>query len=144
MKKSFFRDPWSWIMLCCVCVAVISICIAAAKWSSPTDKTPQDEQSGPDADTIFSQLFAQPDWEMLYEMAGLQDTPFEGGSAFATYMTRKCQDNTLSFQEFKSDEEDVRRYVVFCGDEKIAGWTLSAGSQWQIDKLEFFIPGRSV
>ena len=138
MKKSFFRDPWSWIMLCCVCVAVISICIAVATWSSPTDKTPQEEQSGPYADTIFSQLFAQPDWEMLYEMAGLQDTPFEGGSAFATYMTRKCQDNTLSFREFKSDKEDVRRYVVFCGDEKIAGWTLSAGSQWQIDKLEFF------
>ena len=139
MRKPFFRDPWSWIMLCCVCMSAIAVSLAAIKWSTASDSAQHSAPTGPDADGIFAELFAQPDWEELYKLAQMQDTPFEGCRAFSAFMAEQTANKALSYKEYKAEKEDIRRYVVYCGEEKIAAWTLSAKNQWQLENLEFYI-----
>ncbi len=38
---------------------------------------------------VFTQLFADPDWGVLYDSAGIQDTVYESKGAFVSYMKNK-------------------------------------------------------
>ena len=46
---------------------------------------------------VFDELFGAPDWGKLYDLAGIQDTAYEGKNAFVAYMTEKVGDNPLTF-----------------------------------------------
>ena len=49
------------------------------------------EASQPDSQCqqVFDTLFADPDWGVLYDLAGLEDTQFEGRDEFVHYMNVK-------------------------------------------------------
>ena len=42
---------------------------------------------------VFQDLFADPDWAEIYELAGIQDTAFEGKQAYAAYMQAALAQN---------------------------------------------------
>ena len=87
------------------------------------------EASQPDTvrQQVFDEYFAQPQWEKLYELAGIQDTAFEGKDAFVTYMTEKlakASNPTLVCQETSAGLSGNHKYLIKLDDETIATFIL--------------------
>ncbi len=75
----------------------------------------------------FNQLFAQPDWGQLYDMAGFADTTYEGKEEYVQYMTEKVGSQELRFVATASgDPSKLSKYIVKMGDERIGTFTLEA------------------
>lgn len=94
---------------------------------------------------VFAQLFQSRDWETLYEKAGETDTVFEGAAAFAAYMDERVGDRELSCLETSAGLSGDKKFIVKVGDEKIATFTLTGGSDsqleianWELGKVELF------
>lgn len=105
------------------------------------------EASQPDirSQEVFDQLFADPDWEELYEMAGEEDTVYEGAAAYATYMEALVGDTELTFVETSAGLSGDKKYIVKCKDTKVAEFTLTDMSpeeeeipDWTLDKVFVF------
>ena len=93
---------------------------------------------------VFEQLFADPSWEMLYDMAGIEDTQYEGKEEFVSYMENRVGDSTLTFQETSAGISG-KKYVVLMGEEKIGTFmldgkteSLTAIPDWQLGDVELF------
>lgn len=94
---------------------------------------------------VFEKLFANPDWERLYDLSDVEDTRYEGAEAYAAYMKAKVGSEELTFHETYTGIFGVHQYNVCLGDEKVAAFTLtgSTGSpaeipQWTLDRVELF------
>ena len=94
---------------------------------------------------VFDQLFAHPDWGQLYDLAGIQDTAYEGKDAFVAYMTEKVGDTPLTFVETSAGLSGDKKYFVKLGDERIASFTLEGKQEkktdipdWQFGSVELF------
>lgn len=92
---------------------------------------------------VFNQLFASPDWAGLYEMAGCQDTAYEGKDAFAAYMTQKVGDTQLTYTETSAGLSQGKKYYVKLGDERIGAFYLTNQAtkktdipDWELGKVE--------
>lgn len=106
------------------------------------------EASQPDSKSsaVFQELFAAPDWAALYDLAGMQDTAFEGRDVFAAYMSQKVGNQPLSYRETSTDLSRSRQYAVLLGDTAIGSFTLvcAAGSepaQWELSAVELIREG---
>lgn len=77
---------------------------------------------------VFDQLFEVPDWGRLYDMAGVEDTPYEGKDAYVSYMTQKVGSSPLSFLETSGGLRG-KKYLVRLGEENIAAFTLSGDTE---------------
>ena len=93
---------------------------------------------------VFEQLFADPDWSVLYDMAGIQDTEYEGKEQFVSYMENKVGDKELTFQETSAGISG-KKYVVLMEGEKIATFKLDGESEsltaipdWKMGEVELF------
>ncbi len=96
-------------------------------------------------DEIFSQLFADPDWEEIYRLAQVEDTAFENSRSFATGMEALVGDQELTCLETSAGLSGDKKYIVKLGDKKIASFTLTGGAdsqvdipQWELGKVEVF------
>lgn len=105
----------------------------------------ESSQPGNKSQQVFAEHFAQPDWNTLYTMAGIEDTVYEGSESYAAYMTQKLQDQTLTYQETSAGLSGDRKYLVYLGSEKIASYTLVGSdaaqtgiTDWQLGKVELF------
>ena len=94
---------------------------------------------------VFQNLFADPDWAEIYELAGIQDTAFEGKQAYAAYMQAAAKGKKLTYTETSAGLSGDHKYIVRLGDEKIAVFTLTGGAdsdleipEWELGKLEIF------
>ena len=94
---------------------------------------------------VFDQLFSNPDWGNLYDLAGVQDTAYEGKDAFVAYMTEKVGDTPLTYVETSAGLSGDKKYFVKLGDERIASFTLEGKQEkktdipdWQFGKVELF------
>lgn len=94
---------------------------------------------------VFDQLFADPDWGRLYELAGIEDTEYEGKDAFVAYMEDKVGDNELNFMVTSSGlATDQKKYIVKLGEEKLGTFTLKGEGaiteipEWNFYALELF------
>ena len=95
---------------------------------------------------IFDQLFGDPDWGKLYEMAGIEDTEYEGKEEFVTYMEERVSDKELSFMVTSSGlATDQKKYIVKLGEEKLGTFTLKGIVEskvdipdWQFHSVELF------
>lgn len=83
---------------------------------------------------FFAELFAEPDWEALYTLAGESDTPCEGAAQYRAYMEEKTAGAELTCREVQSGAPNVRRFHVELGEEKVATFTIS-GSEPALDEL---------
>lgn len=101
---------------------------------------------------IFDELFSQPDWDALYAKAGIEDTVFESGDAFAAYMGQKTDGAALTYYETSAGLSGDHKYIVTAGGERIAIFTLTQTEEsasgipaWKLGNLEFvFRRARSV
>lgn len=75
-------------------------------------------------EAVFQELFADPDWAALYDMAGIQDTTYEGKEAFVTYMENKVGDAELTYMETSAGLSGNKKYYVKLDNENIAYFML--------------------
>lgn len=94
---------------------------------------------------VFEELFADPDWKMLYDLSGTEDTLYEGRDAYAAYMEAKVGSKELTSSETYTGLSGTHKYNVYFGDEKVAAFTLTGGAdspadipQWTLDTVELF------
>lgn len=111
---------------------------------------------------VFQQLFADPDWDQLYELSGFQDTLFESKDSYAAYMENKVGSKELTYVKTSAGLTGGHKYIVKLGDENLGTFTLQNDvvgeleiPDWQLDTVEMFMerledvtvrtqPGRTV
>ena len=96
-------------------------------------------------DEVFAQLFADPDWEAIYRMAGVEDTEFENSKSFASAMNKLVGDTELTCIETSAGLSGDKKFIVKLGDEKIASFTLTGGAssqteipEWELGTVDVF------
>lgn len=103
------------------------------------------EASQPDkrSQEIFDEIFADPDWGKIYDMAGLEGTQFEGKDAYVAYMQEKVGESELTYSKTSAGLSGGQKYIVKLGDEKVATFTMLNPitdeleiPQWDLDKVE--------
>ena len=94
----------------------------------------------------FEQLFADPDWNELYDLAGFQDTLFESKDSYSAYMEKKVGDKELTYIKTSAGLTGGHKYIVKLGDENLGTFTLQNHVEgeleipdWQLDTVEMFI-----
>lgn len=94
---------------------------------------------------VFQQLFQSRDWKTLYEKAGQTDTAFEGAAEFSAYMEERVGTQELQCLETSAGLSGNKKFIVKAGDEKIATFTLTGGSDsqleiaaWELGEVELF------
>ena len=109
------------------------------------------EASQPEAKSqeVFQQLFKDPDWEQLYDMAGFQDTLFESKDAYAAYMENKVGSQELNYIKTSAGLSGGHKYIVKLGDENLGTFTLQNDvvgeleiPDWKLDTVEMFMDRR--
>ena len=129
-------------------VCIIAFFIALSSVMGPLkDWLIQYENSQPNykRDEVFAQLFADPDWEEIYELAGIEDTAFENGKSFAAAMDKLVGDTKLTCLETSAGLSGDKKYIVKFGEDKIASFTLTGGvesqteiAEWHLGQVEVF------
>ncbi len=94
---------------------------------------------------VFSQLFGDPNWEKLYEMAKEEDTIYENSQTYAAYMEEKVGNESLTWLETSAGLSGDKKYIVRLGNEKVATYTLTNTAaeddpmaQWELGEVEIF------
>lgn len=82
-------------------------------------------QPGQRCEEVFQELFGQPDWGAIYDLAGVEDTKFEGKNAYTTFMESKVGSKSLTYAETSAGLSGDHKYVVSLDKEKIATFTLT-------------------
>lgn len=95
---------------------------------------------------VFEQLFSDPDWEQLYDMAGFQDTLFESKDSYAAYMENKVGSQELTYTKTSAGLTGGHKYIIKLGDENLGTFTLQnhvVGEleipDWKLDTVEMFM-----
>lgn len=103
------------------------------------------EASQPDhtRDQIFAALFEDPDWDLIYDLAGVTNTTYEGKDEFIAYMENKVGDKTLTCQETSAGLTGGKKYIIKLDSEKIATFTMSSSKDggfdaWKLAQVEVF------
>lgn len=93
---------------------------------------------------VFESLFSAPDWQSLYTMAGETETGTVTAESFAAYMEEKIGDTQLSCIETSAGLSGDKKYIVRCGNEKVATFTLTNTTPentvptWELGTVEVF------
>ena len=103
---------------------------------------------------IFEEYFADPDWAQLYEMAGGQDTEYEGVEEYVIYMEAKVdaymaenpdKEQPLELMETSAGLSGDKKYILKLGKEKVASFTMNGAPEkvtdiadWQLGTIEIF------
>lgn len=102
-------------------------------------------------DEIFNELFADPDWEKIYTLAGVQDNAFENSKTYAEHMTALTGDTELTCLETSAGLSGDKKFIIKLGDEKIASFTLTGGAEnetdisaWELGTVEVFFSGAEI
>ena len=101
-------------------------------------------QAGEISQQIFEQLFAQPDWDALYDTAGMTAGQYEGKKEFVRYMQMKAGNATLTYRPLTRTQEGPLCYGVYLGEEMIAQFTMedhgfsAQNPDWQLGTVTLF------
>ena len=82
--------------------------------SQPTEKLEQ----------VLNEYFTHPDWAAIYDLAGIEDTLYEGRDAFAAYMEARVGDQPLTCRETSMGLSGDKKYLLKLGTENIASFCL--------------------
>lgn len=94
---------------------------------------------------VFTELFEQPDWTAIYSMAGMSDTLFEDGDAYASYMAEKVGDSALTLSETSAGLSGNKKYFVRLGEEKLLSYTLISSegekgiTRWELGEIDLLV-----
>ena len=97
---------------------------------------------------VFDSLFANPDWNQLYDLAGVQDdSPYEGKEEFVAYMENICGDTELNMIETSAGLSGGKKYYVRAGDVRVASFTMTSDTDltdmtqipdWRLGEVDVF------
>ena len=73
---------------------------------------------------VVAELFTNPDWGKIYDLAGMEDSIFEGKDAYVTYMTDKIGASELTCSETSAGLSGNKKYYMKLGEEKLLSFTL--------------------
>lgn len=138
-KKSF-----SVLKVIGIICAVLVLAAAAVVGITYYRWNQQYQASQPDQKSVeaFSLLFKDPDWALLYTMAGIEDTPFENRDAFARYMNTTAGGQRLSYLQLPQTDPLVRKYAVFHNNGTIGTFTMvgteDAIPDWSLGQVELY------
>jgi hypothetical protein len=104
------------------------------------------EASQPDVKSqeVFNQLFADPDWSALYELADIEDTAFDGKASFVGFMENKVGQQELSFVETSMGLSQDKKFYVRLGEQNVASFSLTnkasavAIPEWELAEVEVY------
>lgn len=106
----------------------------------------QNSQPTARSEDIFNEYFAAPDWEKLYQMAGLEGTLYEDATVYAAYMNEKVGTQKLTYAETSAGLSGGRKYLLKLGNETLGYFTLKdmASSDaeladWQLGEISLNI-----
>lgn len=95
---------------------------------------------------VFDQLFTDPDWEYLYDLAGFQGTLFETKDSYASYMENKVGSQELTYVKTSAGLSGGHKYIVKLGEENLGTFTLQNHVEgdleipdWKLDTVELFM-----
>lgn len=98
------------------------------------------------SEAVFRQLFADPDWGTLYDLA--QDHSNEDRETFVTRMESVVGNAELTYMETSTGLSEDKKYIVRLGKEKIASFTLVNHNQgtaqtdipdWELGTVTFLL-----
>ena len=112
----FYSLLLAYILLFCIAMAFVM--------NALNDWLVRFEASQPTAkcQAVFSELFENPDWQQLYELAG--ETGEVPPEHYASFMEEKVGTQTLTYIETSAGLSGDKKYIVRCGSEKVATFTL--------------------
>ena len=106
---------------------------------------------------IYDEYFADPDWALLYEKAGVQDTEYEGVEEYVAYMEARVaaymaenpdKEHPLELMETSAGLSGDKKYILKLGKEKVASFTMNGAPEkvtdiadWQLGTVEVFFEG---
>ncbi len=99
------------------------------------------------AQQVYDQVFANPDWATLYNVAGVEDSQFVGKEEYVAHMEQLVGSGQLTYQETSAGLSGGKKYLVYFGEEKVAAFTLTGGEnavnvtdipEWTLGTLEVF------
>jgi hypothetical protein len=97
-------------------------------------------------DQVYAELFENPDWKKIYNLAGLESNTFENADTFAAYMSAKVGNQELTCLETSAGLSGDKKFIVRLGSEKIASFTLTTAAKvpeneiqsWELGNVEVF------
>jgi len=137
------------VFYCLLLVFILIFCIALSiAMNGLNDWLVRFEASQPTAkcEAVFTELFQDPDWQQIYE---LSSTPGDiTAEDYASYMAQKVGDQALTYIETSAGLSGNKKYIVRCGSEKVATFTLCNNApdadipDWQLGTVEIFYTAR--
>ena len=138
--KLFYGAYAALIVVLCIGIAIalsmLSNWLVRFESSQPATKSQE----------VFEQLFSDPDWESLYDMAGFQNSLFESKASYAAYMENKVGDQKLTYIKTSAGLSGGHKYIVKLGDENLGTFTLQNQVEgdleipdWKLDTVELFM-----
>ena len=91
---------------------------------------------------VFGELFAKPDWELIHALSNAPEDI--SAEAYARYMEKKVGNTPLTYIETSAGLSGDKKYIVRCGSEKVATFTLRNAfpdddiPSWQLGSLDIF------
>ena len=107
------------------------------------------EQSRPEVavEEIFNDYFSQPDWAMLYHLAEIESSAYEGRNAFVSYMEETLSGAPLAWEQTVSPIRGQHGYLLKDGDTVIGMFTLENIAPygapypvWDLGMVEIYVP----
>ena len=93
---------------------------------------------------VYEMVFADPDWDLIYDLAGVEGTVFEGKDTFVAYMETKLKGKDLTCTRISDGLSGDRRFVLRDGDETIVSFTMTETSgdplypNWTLGTVEVY------
>lgn len=129
-------------IVCASLILVAAVLVGAAylQWNQRYQASLPNQKSA----EAFSLLFKDPEWEMLYTLAGIEDTTFENRDTFVRYMTATAGNQRLSYMLLPQADPLTCKYAVFYNDTAIGSFTMvgtkDAIPEWSLGNVEFHLP----
>ncbi len=92
-------------------------------------------------DQVYAQLFADPDWGKIYELAGQKDSAFETKQTYSAAMDQLVGEQKLTMLEASLGMSKNKKFRIMLESKEIASFILSPTEnedgdvQWQLDSV---------
>lgn len=130
---------WAWSLFAAGCILLAVFALFVLKNGKNEGIDQQNTSQKFDFDAAFADYIEKPDWYAIYDLAGCQDTKFEGREDFARYMKDLLGKNSLKYQQVYSEQPDTHRYIVFIGDHKRMAFTVSGDTALSVDNVALYL-----